>query len=63
MASTFDVYCAGETLDGTDIGITYIYITTPLGRIRMTEDEAEELGQKLTAAAQLYRDEPQEEQQ
>ncbi len=52
---TFAVYCAGEQIEGTDIGITYIYITTPLGRVRMTADEADELGHKLIAAAECDR--------
>lgn len=52
----FDVYLAGETLEGTDIGSTYVYITTPLGQVRMTEEEAENLGQCLLGAARTYRD-------
>lgn len=28
---TFAVYCAGEQIDGMD-GISYIYVTTPLGK-------------------------------
>lgn len=50
---TFAVYCAGEEIDG--IGMTYIYATTPLGQIRMTADEAEDLGRKLIAAAEYDR--------
>ncbi|MFD3999917.1 hypothetical protein [Streptomyces rubiginosohelvolus] len=49
---TFAVYIAGEQIDGTEIGMTYIYVTTPLGRVRMTADEAAELGQKLIGAAE-----------
>lgn len=52
----FDVYLAGETLEGTDIGSTYVYITTPLGQVRMTEEEAENLGRCLLGAARTYRD-------
>jgi len=55
-SEAFAVYCAGETIDGTEIGITYIYATTPLGRVRMTADEAEELGCKLIAAARYDRE-------
>jgi hypothetical protein len=52
---TFAVYIAGEQIEGTEIGVTYVYITTPLGRVRMTGEEAGELGQKLTAAAECDR--------
>lgn len=52
---TFGIYCAGETIEGTDLGITYIYVTTPLGKIRMTADEAETLGRGLIAAAKYDR--------
>lgn len=54
----FAVYCAGEQIDGVDgtpIGMTYIYVTTPLGRVRMTREEADELGRKLLAAAEYDR--------
>lgn len=54
-SETFAVYCAGEMIDGTDIGITYIYAVTPLGRVRMTADEAETLGRSLIAAAECDR--------
>lgn len=54
-SETFAVYCAGETLEGTDIGITYIYAVTPLGRVRLTADEAETLGRSLIAAAEYDR--------
>lgn len=53
---TFAVYCAGEQVPGTEIGIGYIYVTTPLGNIRMTAEEADDLGRKLTAAAKFDRD-------
>lgn len=49
---TFAVYIAGEQIDGTDIGMTYIQVTTPLGRLRMTAEEADDLGRKLIAAAE-----------
>ncbi|WP_069751655.1 hypothetical protein [Streptomyces sp. EN16] len=52
QTGTFDVYIAGEQIPGTEIGMTFIYVTTPLGRVRMTADEAEALGQKLIAAAE-----------
>lgn len=55
---TFAVYCAGEQIespDGTPIGMTYIYATTPLGQVRMTAEEADELGRKLIAAAEYDR--------
>jgi hypothetical protein len=51
----FSVYCAGEQVPGTEIGVGYIRVTTPLGDVRMTEDEAEELGQKLIYAAEYGR--------
>lgn len=54
-SETFGIYCAGETLDDTDISITYIYVSTPLGRIRMTADEAETAGRGLIAAAKYDR--------
>lgn len=53
---SFAVYCAGETIDGTDIGMSYIYVCTPLGRVRMTSDEAEILGRQLLAAADYDRE-------
>jgi hypothetical protein len=52
---TFAVYIAGEQVDGTDLGMTYIYAITPLGPVRMTSGEADELGQKLSAAAAAHR--------
>lgn len=54
-AESFGVYCAGETIDGTDISITYVYISTPLGQVRMTAEEAEILGRCLIAAADYDR--------
>jgi hypothetical protein len=45
------VYIAGETVPGTDIGLSYIYIKTPLGPVRMTGDEAETLSRLLEGAA------------
>jgi hypothetical protein len=53
---TFSVYCAGEQIPGTDIGIGYIYVTTPLGQVRMTDEEADNLGGKLIAAARYNRE-------
>lgn len=53
---TFDVYCAGETLEGTSISMLHIEVTTPLGKIRLTEEEAELLGQLLQAAAKFNRE-------
>lgn len=52
---TFGVYCAGETIEGTDLAITYIYVSTPLGKVRMTSDEAENVGRALIAAAKYDR--------
>lgn len=52
--SDFDVYCAGEEVT-PGLGITYVYTSTPLGKLRMTEDEAEDLGRKLLAAAEYNR--------
>ncbi|MFJ6487044.1 hypothetical protein [Streptomyces californicus] len=52
---TFTVYIAGEQIDGTELGMTYIYVTTPLGKVRMTAEEAAELGQKLIGAAEYDR--------
>lgn len=54
-SDSFTVYCAGEMIDGTDIGITYIYAVTPIGRVRMTADEAETFGRSLIAAAEYDR--------
>lgn len=54
-SETFGVYCAGETIDGTEISVTYIHISTPLGQVRMTADEAENLGRCLLAAAEYDR--------
>lgn len=51
---SFAVYCAGEEIDG--IGLTYIYISTPLGPVRMTAEEAESLGRALIAAAEYDKD-------
>ncbi|MGN6128504.1 MAG: hypothetical protein ACTHON_18250 [Humibacter sp.] len=56
MDESFGVYYAGEQVPGTEIGLGYIRVTTPLGDLRMTEDEAEDLGQKLICAARLYAD-------
>ncbi|WP_328903223.1 hypothetical protein OHR86_27880 [Streptomyces sp. NBC_00441] len=52
QTETFDVYIAGEQVPGTQLGMTYIYVTTPLGKVRMTAEEAAELGQKLIGAAE-----------
>ncbi|MGW7350896.1 hypothetical protein [Streptomyces sp. NPDC054784] len=43
------VYIAGEELDG--IGLTYVEVHTALGRVRLTAEEAEQLGARLIAAA------------
>lgn len=53
---TFTVYCAGEQVPGTEIGLSYIYVTTPLGKVRMTAGEAEDLGRKLICAAEFDRE-------
>lgn len=45
------VYIAGEQVPGTEIGLSYIYIKTPLGPVRMTGEEAESLGRLLEGAA------------
>lgn len=55
-AESFAVYIAGEQIPGTEIGLTYVYVTTPLGQVRMTPDEAEALGRKLIAAAEFDRE-------
>lgn len=52
---TFDVWIAGEEVI-PGLGISYIYVTTPLGHVRMTAEEAKELGQKLLCTADCYRD-------
>lgn len=57
---TFAVYIAGEQIDGTNLGMTYMYVTTPLGQIRMTAEEADELGRKLIAAAEYDRESEEE---
>lgn len=51
MSDSLDVYIAGEQVPGTEIGLSYIYVTTSLGKVRMTGEEAAELGQKLAHAA------------
>lgn len=45
------VFTAGEVLPGTDITLTYLYIATPHGPVRMTAEEAEVLGACLIHAA------------
>jgi hypothetical protein len=45
------VYIAGEQIPGTDIGLSYIYVTTPFGQLRLTGEEAETLGRLLEHAA------------
>jgi hypothetical protein len=52
---TFGVYCAGEQVAPDGPGMTYIYLTTPLGRVRFTADEAEKVGRELIAAAEYDR--------
>lgn len=53
---SFAVFYSGEQIEGTDIGMTYIQVKTPLGKLRMTAEEADNLGQALRAAARLARD-------
>lgn len=48
----FSVWVAGEQVPGTEIGLTYISVKTPLGPLRMTAEEAETLGRSLIHAAQ-----------
>lgn len=45
------VYIAGEQVPGTDIGLTYIYVKTPFGQLRLTGEEAETLSRLLAHAA------------
>lgn len=52
---SFAVYCAGEQLAENGPGITYVYARTPIGRVRMTADEADDLGHKLIDAAEYDR--------
>ena len=52
---SFAVYVAGEQITENGPGITYIYATTPIGRVRMTAEEANDLGRMLIAAADCDR--------
>ncbi|MFG2676978.1 RusA family crossover junction endodeoxyribonuclease [Streptomyces sp. NPDC048445] len=47
---TFNVYLAGEQINES-LGLGYVYITTPLGNVRMTAEEADRLGSALQCAA------------
>lgn len=58
---SFAVYIAGEQIDGTELGMTYIHVTTPIGRIRMTAEEAATLGSALQHAAEFDREQNHEE--
>lgn len=51
---TFSVHLAGEQINES-LGLGYIYITTPLGPIRMTPEEAGQLGEDLQHAADTDR--------
>ncbi|MFB7312917.1 RusA family crossover junction endodeoxyribonuclease [Streptomyces sp. NPDC056192] len=51
---TFNVYLAGEQINES-LGLGYIYITTPLGDVRMTAEEADRLGSALQYAADTDR--------
>lgn len=50
------VYIAGEQVPGTDIGLSYIYVKTPFGQLRMTGEEAKILGRLLEHAAATLAD-------
>ncbi|CAM5507278.1 MULTISPECIES: RusA family crossover junction endodeoxyribonuclease [Streptomyces] len=52
---SFAVYSAGEQITENGPGITYVYARTPIGRVRMTAEEADDLGRKLIAAADCDR--------
>ncbi|MDQ0792048.1 hypothetical protein [Streptomyces sp. B1I3] len=52
---TFGVYCAGEQLGADGPSITFIYVSTPLGQVRMTASEANNVGRALVAAAEYDR--------
>lgn len=51
---TFSVYLAGEQINES-LSLGYIYITTPLGPVRMTPEEADSLGSALQHAADTDR--------
>lgn len=57
----FNVYCAGETLTGTDISMRYVWITQMFvsenGQIRLTNEEARNFGEHLIRAAD-FNEEP-----
>ncbi|QBJ94481.1 RusA family crossover junction endodeoxyribonuclease (plasmid) [Streptomyces seoulensis] len=55
---SFSVYLAGEQIEGTNLGITYIRVATPIGDLRMTTEEAQQLAATLQHAA-LYDHTPQ----
>lgn len=54
------VYAAGETLPGTDIAMSYVYVSGLVlderGRARFSQEEAIVLGTLLRAAGELYPD-------
>lgn len=45
------VYIAGEQIPGTEIGLSYIYVKTPFGQLRMTGEEAAVLSGLLAHAS------------
>jgi len=51
----FNVYSAGETLTGTDISVLYVWVTQVItdekGHLRLTNEEARSVGERLIAAA------------
>lgn len=55
----FAVYCAGETLDGTNISTHFVRITGLIfderGRVRLTDEEAENLSIALRGAVEFNR--------
>lgn len=52
---SFAVYCAGEQITENGPSITYIDAHTPIGRVRMTADEAANFGRMLIASADFDR--------
>lgn len=56
--NSFPVQVTGETLDGVigdEIPLTYIQVLTPYGYVRMTAEEAEDLGRRLISASEYER--------
>lgn len=61
MDDVFSVYCGGDTVPGTDLAVSHVLLTLPDGvaepngrgrsRIRLTEEEARSLGERLIRAA------------